>query len=320
VSGQKVARRLGRGISFGNALDADPSAPGFRLEERYFDEVRDAGFSTVRLPVRWSAHASQVLPYQISAAFFGQVDWAVRQALRRDLNVVVNVHHYHELNDSPREQRARFLALWTQIAARYADWPDSLCFELLNEPRGGMTPEAWNELLPIALATVREHDPGRTVIVGPAQMNDISALAHLALPADERLVVTIHYYAPLRFTHQGAPWIAGADRWLGTSWSDDAGGQAIRDDLSAAAAWAGRRGWPMFIGEFGTYQRADMPSRCAWTRRVRMEAEALGLSWCYWDFGTDFGAFDPRRNTWRLPLKEALLSTPDVAADLAAGG
>ena len=38
----------------------------------------------------------------IGPAFFGRVDWAVSQALRRDLNVVVNVHHYHELTDAPR--------------------------------------------------------------------------------------------------------------------------------------------------------------------------------------------------------------------------
>ena len=50
-----------------------------------------------------------------------------------------------------------------------------------------------------------------------------------------------------------------------------------------------------------------MRSRREWTRRVRLEAELLGLSWCYWDFGTDFGAFDPQRNAWREPLKDALL-------------
>jgi endoglucanase len=104
-------RRLGRGISFGNALDAAAGGPEFQLRERYFDDVRSAGFSTVRLPVRWSAHAGQSPPHVISPALFGRVDWAVSQALRRDLNVVVNVHHYHELNDAPRGHRARFLAL-----------------------------------------------------------------------------------------------------------------------------------------------------------------------------------------------------------------
>jgi endoglucanase len=52
-----------------------------------------------------------------------------------------------------------------------------------------------------------------------------------------------------------------------------------------------------------------MNSRCQWTRRVRLEAERLGLSWCYWDFGTDFGLFDSHRGAWREPLELALLGS-----------
>jgi endoglucanase len=307
--------RLGRGISFGNALDAvREGAAGFRLRERYFAEVRDAGFDTVRLPVRWSAHAAESPPYAISPALFERVDWAIDQALGRDLNIVLNVHHYDELNDAPRGQRLRFLGLWRQIAARYASRPGRLYFELLNEPRAAMTARAWNELIPLALAVIRERDPGRTVIVGPARMNDIGALPELELPADERLVVGVHYYAPLEFTHQGAPWRAGADQWLGTTWGGDAGRRAVREDLAKAASWAAGHGRPLFIGEFGSYEQADLAARQQWTRFVRLEAERLGMSWCYWDFGTDFGAFDPGRNAWREPLRDALLGDADSQA------
>jgi endoglucanase len=65
---------------------------------------------------------------------------------------------------------------------------------------------------------IRDHDPGRVVIVGSVRVNDIGALPELALPADDRLVVAIHYYTPFEFTHQGAPWLAGASQLLGTSW------------------------------------------------------------------------------------------------------
>ena len=129
----EMGRRLGRGISFGNALDAlREGDAGFRLRERYFAEVRDAGFDTVRLPVKWSAHAAESLPYTISPALFERVDWAVGEALSQGLNIVLNVHHYDELNDAPLEQRPRFLGLWEQIAARYAGWPGRLYFELLT--------------------------------------------------------------------------------------------------------------------------------------------------------------------------------------------
>jgi endoglucanase len=79
--------------------------------------------------------------------------------LLRDLTVVLNVHHYHELQAAPYEQEARFVALWQQIGARYADRSGRLYFELLNEPRDAITPEVWNGLLRKALAAVRESNP-----------------------------------------------------------------------------------------------------------------------------------------------------------------
>jgi endoglucanase len=301
-------RRLRRGINFGNALDTGSGAapPPLSIEERYFDAVCAAGFDTVRLPVRWSAHADDTAPYAIDPALFRDVDRAVELALARDLSVVVNVHHYHELQDRPREHERRFLALWHQIAAHYVDQPAGLHFELLNEPRNAVTAPLWNRLLRPALAVVRESHPDRGVLVGPVRMNDVAALADLDLPPDEHLIATIHYYAPFEFTHQGASWVTGAQRWLGTTW-EDGGRAAVRDDLARAADWAGTHGREMFVGEFGAYEKADLASRVRWTRCVRSEAERLDLGWCYWDFATDFGVFDPTRDAWRTPLHDALL-------------
>jgi hypothetical protein len=50
-----------------------------------------------------------------------------------------------------------------------------------------------------------------------------------------------------------------------------------------------------------------------------MEAEPIGLSWCYWDFGTDFGAFNPQREAWREPLRDALFA-PVVPSRVEAPG
>jgi endoglucanase len=300
-------RRLRRGVNFGNALDVGPGvAPPLSLEERYYDAVTAAGFDTVRLPVRWSAYADEAPPYRIDPAFFQRVDRAVELALGRDLTVVVNVHHYHELQERPAEHERRFVALWRQIAERYAEAPSGLCFELLNEPRDALSAPLWNRLLRSALAVVRPSHPDRLVIVGPVAMNDVKALAELELPPDERVIATVHYYAPFEFTHQGAHWVAGAERWLGTTW-DEGGREAVRDDLVRAADWARAHGRELFIGEFGAYEKADPDSRARWTRCVRTEAERLGLGWCYWDFATDFGVFDIARDAWRAPLRNALL-------------
>jgi endoglucanase len=257
--------------------------------------------------VRWSAHAGEAAPYVIDPALFERVDRAIDCALSRELTVVVDLHHYHELLQHPSEHEQRFLALWGQIAQHYVDQPAGLYFELLNEPRGAMTAARWSRLVRLALAAVREFHPDRVIIVGPAEMNDISALDALDLPADEQVLATVHYYAPLEFTHQGAHWVPGAQRWLGTTWDDEHGAQIVRDDLGAAAAWAREHGRELVIGEFGTYEQADLAARIRWTRSVRSEAERLGLGWCYWDFATDFGVYDTSRQQWRAPLRDALL-------------
>ncbi|WP_281901412.1 glycoside hydrolase family 5 protein [Phytohabitans aurantiacus] len=296
---------LGRGINFGNALDAysDP----LRLTEAHFDAVRAAGIDTVRLPVRWSAHAAAEAPYTIDGGFLARADWAVGRAMERGLNVVLNVHHYDELNADPDGHTARFLGLWKQIASRYAAQPNRLYLELLNEPHGALDPPRWNELLAQALAVVRETNPDRAVIVGTARANDIDALPELRLPDDDRLIVTVHYYAPFAFTHQGATWIPDTERWLGTTWGTESDRKAVADDLETAARWTASHNRPLFLGEFGAYSKADMPSRLRWVEFVREQAERLGMSWAHWDFATDFGAYDPEHDAWRAPLLRALV-------------
>src|SRR5215471_20466849 len=92
-----INKRLGRGINLGNALEAPKEgAWGVTLKAEYFKAIKNAGFDSVRLPVKWSAHAQTTPPYQIDPKFFERVDWAIDQALASKLNIVINVHHYAE--------------------------------------------------------------------------------------------------------------------------------------------------------------------------------------------------------------------------------
>jgi endoglucanase len=305
-----VNRKLGRGINLGNALEAPNEGEwGVRLKAEYFKTIKDAGFDTVRLPVRWSAHAGAAAPYLIDPTFATRVDWAIEQALANRLNIIVNVHHYGETDSDPDRHLPRLAGLWEQIAPRYRDRPASVVFELLNEPHDKLTAAKWNAAVPRLLAVVRKTNPERTVIVGPAQWNSIGLLDKLELPADDRhLIVTVHFYDPFQFTHQGASWVKGSDKWKGSKWSgSSAEEEAIRKPLERAAAWAKAHDRPIFLGEFGAFEAADLESRARWTRYVAREAERLGFSWAYWEFCSGFGAYDPRTDTWRDPLKAALV-------------
>jgi endoglucanase len=75
-------------------------------------------------------------------------------------------------------------------------------FEILNEPNGQLTPDLWNQFLREALGVIRRTNPSRTVVIGPGQYNAIDQLDRLKLPEeDRRIIVTIHYYKPMEFTH-----------------------------------------------------------------------------------------------------------------------
>jgi endoglucanase len=305
-----VNKSLGRGMNLGNALEAPNEGEwGLKLEASYFEIIKAAGFQTVRVPVKWSAHAAREAPYTIEPAFFERIDWVLDQAEANRLNVVLNCHHYSEMDAEPDRNLARLVGLWKQIASRYKDRPASVVFELLNEPHEKLIDEKWNAAIPPVLEAVRATNPTRPVIVGPAFWNAIWALPKLKLPDDPYLILTIHYYDPFKFTHQGAPWGSADVRNLsGIKWEGtEPEVKAIRAGFDQAEEWAKKHKVPVFLGEFGAFEKADMASRAKWTAAIVREAESHGFSWAYWEFASGFGAYDKSAKAWRKPLLNALI-------------
>jgi len=306
----KQCRALGRGINIGNALEApEEGAWGVRIENDYFTLIKNKHFDSVRIPIRWSAHADAKPPYTIHRAFFERVDEVVGQALANGLRIVIDIHHYEELVKEPAAHRDRFLALWEQIAIHYQNYPSSLYFELLNEPTGLLSAELWNTYLAEAIKVIRKTNPNRPIIVDTAEWGGLKALNKLILPDNDRnLIVTYHYYEPFHFTHQGTPWIGGSSPWVGTTWIGTAHQQEkIEKDFDDAAQWAETNDRPLYMGEFGAYKEADERSRALWTEFVARSAEKQEISWAYWEFCAGFGIYDPQKGVWRTTLLEALI-------------
>lgn len=303
-------RLLGRGINLGNALDTPyEGAPGgVILKSAYFQVIKDAGFDSVRITVRWSAHALADPPYTIDSAFFQRVDWAIDQALSRNLKVVIDVHHFIEMDQDPSSNRARLLSLWSQIANRYRDRPQTLYFELFNEPQDKFTDQDWNDVLPQLLHVVRESNPDRAIIVGPGYWNSFDHLAQLQIPDDDRrIIVTFHYYIPFHFTHQAQDWLPASREWKGTRWGSAQDRSELRNDFETVSAWAKQHRRPIYLGEFGASENAEPADRLAWTRAVVDDAEDMGFSWSYWQFASSFNAYDKTKDSWNELLLQALL-------------
>ena len=305
----EINRGLGRGINLGDALEA-PHYEGewtLHLEAEYFPLIAKAGFNSIRVPIRWTAHAQDTPPYTIDSDFFARIDWVLENAKANGLMVVINHHHYEQEMSDPDGQHDKFVAMWRQIATRYADQPQSVVFELLNEPSDKLTAAKWNTLAAELIGVIRESNPTRAIIVGPAEYNKIEALPLFKLPNDPNLILTFHYYEPFTFTTQGAEWIEGADQWLGTTWEGTEQQQAVIDsDFAKVAIWARANKRPVYLGEFGAIKKADHESRIRWTKAVTQAATQRGFSFAYWEFASDFGIYDREGKTWDQGLLDAL--------------
>lgn len=301
-------RRLGRGV---NIIGYDPlwrSREQARFQTEHFRLLQEAGFQSVRVNLHPFRHMDRTKNWELPATWFATLDWAVAEASAQGLMVILDCHEFDAMGKDAEGNHDRFLSFWRQVSAHCAKTGDNVVFELLNEPSRKLTPALWNQYLREALALVRTTNPARTVIVGPAFWNSIDHLNELELPADDRnLIVTVHYYKPMEFTHQGAAWSTHKDksgrRWLGT----EAERQAIRDDFAKVTTWATANHRPIFVGEFGAYDKAAMESRVRYTDAVARTAESLGWSWAYWQFDSDFILYDIPAHRWVEPIRDALV-------------
>jgi len=207
----------------------------------------------------------------------------------------------------------RFLraSLWRRIPTTVKGYryPNTLVFDPLMEAQNKLDSGRWNSLLDETVATIRRSNPRRTIVICAAGNFCIDNLRLLELPkADRNIIVSIFYYAPAEFTQQGASWIEGYDKWLGTKWTGStAERQRIAQDFNVAAAWAKKNNRPIYLNEFGVIERADMESRARWTKSVAEAATRRGFSFAYWEFCSVFGLFDPQTKTWHQELLEALI-------------
>lgn len=303
---------IGHGVNLGDFLEAPSEgawSDGRHLQEADFSTIKQAGFSVIRVPICWAAHVLPAPDYTIDPAFLNRVDWVVAQAKKNNLIAILDYHNDDALMKDPEVNADRFVAIWKQIAEHYKDAPSSILFELLNEPNGKLDAPRWNDLLSKTLAVARATNPTRTVVVGPVAWNGIWALPKLVLPDNDRhLLVTVHFYDPMAFTHQGAGWVQGSDKWLGNTWLGNAAEkQPITQAFDKAAAWGIAHHRPMYLGEFGSFSKGDMDSRARWTAFVARTAESHGFPWTYWEFCSGFGVYDPQAQAWRRPLLDALM-------------
>lgn len=298
-------------INIGNSLEAPKNEQwDVPMDISYFSTIKAAGFQCVRLPVRFSDYIDKSnSDYPLDETFLKGIDIYVKEAIKQDLTLILDLHHFMEIMENPEKYQDCLISIWKQLAARYKDYPDSLVFELLNEPQENLDSDTWNTLLAHTVQAIRSIDKKHYLIVGGVNYNSIDALSTLTLPEDKRLIVTIHYYEPNEVTFQGDPYHEGYDELSNISWDGTTKEVSyLKSRLKTAKTWADQHHVPLFLGEFGISKEAPANTRISWTAAVANEASALGISYGYWEFASGFGIYDLTRATWNTDMLNALIN------------
>lgn len=329
-----------KGINLGNRMEAPNEGDwGGKVLDSDFPFIAQRGFDHVRIPMKFSAHAATSAPYTIEPEFFARVDTVVSQALTANLAVIIDMHAYDEMATDPSSERERFLALWSQIAVRYKDQPDSVAFELMNEPNGELD-ELWNEFLAAAITTIRATNPRRLLIVDAVFWADPPKLSELELPNDANLLVAVHLYEPKLFSMQGKSWMgpeymtdgivfpgppaspvtpvqAAAEVSWAQQWFDDyntlptetnpSGPATISAQLAYIKNYQTSEGRVVYNGEWGPQDGGDMDSRVHLVTEVRKQCEQANVGWAIWEDPNNMQLFDSAAGTWVTPIVDALL-------------
>jgi endoglucanase len=309
VSASDQCLKLGRGVNilgYDKAFWQDHNKG--RFKEPYFKMIKEAGFSTVRVnlfPFTQMDNQNKINPKWLET-----LDWVVEKGLEANLMVILDLHEYTAMADNPEAKKEMFFSFWRQVAPRYKDKSDKVVFELLNEPNQKLTVDMWNSFLVEAMKIIRESNPYRTLIIGPGNWNGIESLNSLRLPENDRnIVATVHFYHPMRFTHQGAAWAGEYKNLSGIQWTGTSEEKKeIESKLKIAADWSAKNNRPILLGEFGAYDKGDMDSRARYTAFVARTAEKLGFCWAYWQFDSDFIVYNIHKESWVEPILNALMN------------
>ena len=303
----RAAKLFLHGANLGNYLEAPPDQNwGVTVSADEFAAMKREGFDHVRVPVGWHHYAGPAPDFTLTPEIFSRADFVVTNALANGLAVMINIHHFNELDKDPVGSTEEFLKIWQQVAAHYRKFPAQLAFELDNEPHENATTQLMNPIYARAIAAIRETNPQRTIFTEPGGWGGIDELKNLVLPPDDNVIVSVHCYDPFYFTHQGASWTQGQTPVTGIifpgpptqplvpdpkldlkpkvkHWiknyntlpadKNPCGPLAFTDKMKFLHAWSAYYGRPIHLGEFGAYTKADEQSRANFYAAMRRAAE-----------------------------------------------
>jgi hypothetical protein len=297
LTARQAVEQMGCGLNLGNTLEP-PSEGAWNnppAQQRYFHDIRVAGFTWVRLPIHWGSHLAAEPPYTLDPAWLDRVEQVVDWGLAEGLFVSFDAHHEQWLKERAADPsvRARFVSLWRQVAERLKHKPAPLIFELLHDPVG-MSPENVDELNARCLAVIRESQPTRLVAISSQLFPAPGRVLAATIPDDPYVLGTVYFFHPPAFTFEGRG-----------NWGSDKQRSEVRDFFATLVDWSEANRLPLILREFGVTSQAEPASRARFYAAVVKEAKAHRVPFAAWDDGADFEIYRRSNGSWNA-LKDIL--------------
>lgn len=350
VHDMKIGWNLGntfdafRESPFANELDSETQWVGIATTQEMIDDIQEAGFNSVRIPVTWHPHVDE--NYKISEVWLNRVQEVVDYAYNNGMYVILNIHHdnseeFMYPSTEYLEQSVNYItAIWQQLAEHFAEYDEHLIFESMNEPRQVGTAWEWglngNESCKDAVACINEINQAFVDTVRATGGNNLNRYlmipgydasadgatnAGFVLPTDaegveNKLIISVHAYTPYNFALQ-------ADSESGSSSAFDSDTARFTTDIDNFMDKLYNKfikeGVPVVIGEFGSRDKnQNIQSRIDHAAYYVAAARARGMTCFWWDNnaftgkGENFGLYYRRGGYFIFPdIVTALMKYAD---------
>ncbi|HZL44473.1 MAG TPA: cellulase family glycosylhydrolase [Verrucomicrobiae bacterium] len=316
------------------------------ITEKDIAYIASVGYDHVRVPIdeaeMWTAEGK---PIEQSFTYLTHcLDWCQKHKLRAIVDLhILRAHYFNAANEGGTIQlwtdpaaQATFIRLWTELSGRLKKYPvDRVAYELMNEPVAP-DPEDWNKLIARAFQAVRKLEPGRVIVIGANRWQTPSSFPYLKVPAnDPNIILSLHTYAPLFFTHHTADWVPFKDytgpvhypglpvpaaelaKYATASATnadvlgaiDEAREVFDKDKMLSMLRPAIQRArelhLPLYCGEFGCLPHVDRAERLKYYDDLISTFEENHIAWCNWEYKGDFGIY-------KFDFKKKLVLDPDA--------
>ena len=306
--------RLARGINISLWMDEHGKYDRNRIKKEEYDHIRSLGFTHIRLNLDPQLFWARTIPFKISNQ--GHYDFFRQQVdlmIQADLAVVIDFHTI--INDfkgfaKGAQGEAALKEMWRFLSKEFASYdPEYIYFEFFNEPKLGNA-SRWVRIQGELVDIVRSNAPNNTIIISGDDYSSLYGLKDVGgYPYSKaNLVYNFHYYMPLQFTHQCAPWSSFQSscgtKWPGAGWDKN----RLRNELKLIYDWGKRHNVPISVNEWGAYRGepngsvpgADQASRVRYYRDIMEIFNEFDFLFSAFEYNNNFGLCSRNRDNGNL--------------------